>query len=135
MRFDLSDLDRLTGFADALERLFWCLLLVAFFTAILGSHGTGLFLLLLGAVAFIVRAGLEDFVRSRQEAPEAKRKAAPKKAAAAPKAAKKSAAAKKPAKAKRPAPPAKATPPDRDDAPEFTVYRASRKPRRKKTSV
>jgi predicted lipid-binding transport protein (Tim44 family) len=119
MRFDLSDLDRLTGFADALERLFWCLMLVAFFTAILGSQGTGLFLLLLGAVAFVVRAGLEDFVRSRQEAPAAKRKAAP----------------KKPAKAKRPAPPAKATPPDRDDAPEFNVYRASRKPRRKKTSV
>jgi predicted lipid-binding transport protein (Tim44 family) len=129
MRFDLSDLDRLTGFADALERLFWCLMLVAFFTAILGSHGTGLFLLLLGAVAFVVRVGLEDFVRSRQEAP--KRTAAPK-AKAAPK---KDAAAKKPAEAKRPAPPAAATPPDRDDEPEFTVYRTSRRPRRKKTTV
>jgi hypothetical protein len=71
MRFDLSDLDRLTGFADALERLFWCLIAVGFFTAILGSAGTGLFVLILGAAAFVVRAGLEDFVRSRREKPAA----------------------------------------------------------------
>jgi hypothetical protein len=69
MRIDLSDLDRLTGFADALERLFWCLMAVGFFTAILGSAGTGLFVLILGAAAFVLRAGLEDFVRSRQEEP------------------------------------------------------------------
>jgi hypothetical protein len=67
MRFDLSDLDRLTGFADALERLFWCLIVVGFFTAILGSPGTGLFVLVLGAAAFVLRVGLEDFVRSRGE--------------------------------------------------------------------
>jgi hypothetical protein len=71
MRFDLSDLDRLTGFADALERLFWCLIVVGFLTAILGSAGTGLLVLILGAAAFVVRVGLEDFVRSRQEEPVA----------------------------------------------------------------
>jgi hypothetical protein len=92
MRIDLSDLDRLTGFTEALERLFWCLVAVAFFAAILGSAGTGLLVLILGAAAFVLRAALEDFVRSRRE----------------------------------PAAPAD---------PEFTVYRASRRPRRTKSAV
>jgi hypothetical protein len=70
MRLDLSDLDRLTGFAEALGRLFWCLLALGFLTAILGSAGTGLFVLVLGAAAFVLRAGLEDFVRSRVEPAE-----------------------------------------------------------------
>ena len=43
-------------------------MVVGFFAAILGSAGTGLFVLILGAAAFVVRAGLEDFVRSRQGA-------------------------------------------------------------------
>jgi hypothetical protein len=72
MRIDLSDLDRLTSFAGALERLFWCLIVVGFFTAILGSAGTGLFVLILAAAAFVVRAGLEDFVASRREPAEPK---------------------------------------------------------------
>ena len=67
MRIDLSDLDRLESFADALGRLFWCLTVVAFFAAILGSAGTGLLVLILAAAAFIGRVGLEDFVRSRHE--------------------------------------------------------------------
>lgn len=66
MRIDLSDLDRLDSFAEALTRLFYCLMVVAFFAAILGSPGTGLFLLVLGAAAFVVRVGFEDFVRSRR---------------------------------------------------------------------
>ncbi len=67
MRVDLSDLERLDGFAYALGRLFWVLMAVAFFAAILGSAGTGLLVLILGAVAFVVKEGLEDFVRSRRE--------------------------------------------------------------------
>jgi hypothetical protein len=126
MRFDLSDLDRLTGFADALERLFWCLMMVGFFTAILGSAGTGLFVLILGAAAFVLRAGLEDFVRSRQgrEEPVAqKRTEAPKKLVVTKtKATPKKAAAPKKASAAEP-------------EPEFTVYRTSRRPRRKKSAV
>jgi hypothetical protein len=70
MRIDLSDLERLEGFAYALGRLFWCLMAVAFFAAILGSPGTGLLVLILGAAAFIGRVGLEDFVRSRREPAE-----------------------------------------------------------------
>jgi hypothetical protein len=67
MRIDLSDLERLDGFAFAFGRLFWCLMAVAFFAAILGSAGTGLLVLILGAAAFVARVGLEDFVRSRRE--------------------------------------------------------------------
>jgi len=114
MRFDLSDLDRLTGFADALERLFWCLIVVGFFTAILGSAGTGLFVLILGAAAFVVRVGLEDFVRARQEEPVAPVKTAAPKEVVITK--------RKP----------KAEP---EPEPEFTVYRTSRRPRRKKSAV
>lgn len=112
MRFDLSDLDRLTGLADALERLFWCLMVVGFFTAILGSAGTGLFLLILGAASFVIRVGLEDFVRSRQgrEEPVApKRTMEPKEIAIT---------------KRKPSP-----------EPEFTVYRTSRRSRRKKSAV
>jgi hypothetical protein len=67
MRIDLSDLERLDSFAFAFGRLFWCLMAVAFFAAILGSPGTGLLVLILGAAAFVARVGLEDFVRSRRE--------------------------------------------------------------------
>ena len=67
MRIDLSDLDRLESFAEALGKLFYLLMAVAFLAAILGSAGTGLLVLILGAAAFVVKAGLEDFVRSRLE--------------------------------------------------------------------
>jgi hypothetical protein len=120
MRFDLSDLDRLTGLADALERLFWCLIVVGFLTAILGSPGTALFVLILGAAAFVVRVGLEDFVRSRghRDAPAAPRRtAAPKELVI-----KKT----KPAAKREPAP---------DPEPEFNLYRTSRRPRRGKKSA
>ncbi len=66
MRVDLSDLDRLEGIGEALGRLFWCLMVVAFFAALLGSPGTALFVLILGAGAFVGRAGIEDFLRSRR---------------------------------------------------------------------
>jgi hypothetical protein len=122
MRFDLSDLDRLTGFADALERLFWCLMIVGFFTAILGSAGTGLLVLVLGAASFVVRVGLEDFVRSRQrrDQPAApKRTPAPKELVIR---------KTKPAPKRKPAPE-----PEPEPEPEFTVYRSSPRPRRKKS--
>ena len=128
MRFDLSDLDRLTGLADALERLFWCLVVVGFFTAILGSAGTGLFVLVLAAAAFVVRVGLEDFVRSRQdreepvapERTEAPKEIVIKKTKAAP---------------KKPAAPKRKSEPEPDPEPDFTVYRTARRPRRKKSAV
>lgn len=65
MRIDLTDLARLTGIAAALARLFWCLIVVAFLAAILGSAGTGLLVLILAGASFVARAGFEDFVRSR----------------------------------------------------------------------
>jgi hypothetical protein len=66
----LSDLDRLESFAEALERLFWCLVAVAFLAAILGSPGTGLLVLILAAASFVARAGLEDFVRAHRDPAE-----------------------------------------------------------------
>jgi hypothetical protein len=66
MRIDLTDLDRLDGIAEALGRLFWCLVAVAFLAAILGSAGTGLLVLILAAASFCARVGCEDFVRSRR---------------------------------------------------------------------
>jgi len=77
MRIDLSDLERLDGFAEALARLFWCLMVIALIGAVLGSPGTGLFLLFLGAAAFVGKAGLEDFVRSRREPAEGSKAKAP----------------------------------------------------------
>jgi hypothetical protein len=76
MRIDLSDLSRLEEIAAGLGRLFWCLIVVAFFAAILGSAGTGLLVLILGGGAFVARVGFEDFVRSRRE-PEQRPAAAP----------------------------------------------------------
>ena len=67
MRIDLSDLDRLEGIAEALGRLFWCLIAVTFFAAILGSAGTGLLVLILAGASFCARVGFEDFVRSRRD--------------------------------------------------------------------
>jgi|KBSSwiStaDraftv2_1062776.scaffolds.fasta_scaffold533653_2 hypothetical protein len=125
MRFDLSDLDRLTGFADALERLFWCLIVVGFLTAILGSAGTGLFVLILGAAAFVVRVGLEDFVRARQGRERREQPAAPQK----------DAAPKEIVIKKTKAAPKREPAPEPEPEPEFTVYRTSRRPRRKKSSV
>lgn len=66
MRIDLTDLERLDGIAEALGRLFWCLVVLAFFAAILGSPGTGLLVLVLGAAAFVARVGLEDFAGARR---------------------------------------------------------------------
>jgi hypothetical protein len=66
MRIDLSDLDRLEGIAEALGRLFWCLVAVAFFAAVFGSAGTGLLVLILAAASFCARVGLEDFVHARR---------------------------------------------------------------------
>ncbi|HVX34380.1 MAG TPA: hypothetical protein VHA80_14690 [Solirubrobacterales bacterium] len=107
MRIDLSDLNRLTTFAGALDRLFWCLMALGFLTAIFGSAGTGLFVLILGAAAFVARAGLEDFVRSREEAQPA-----------------------------APEPKLDSThTPEPAPAPEFTVYRAPRRLRRPKSAI
>ena len=125
MRFDLSDLDRLTGFADALERLFWCLVVVGFLTAVLGSAGTGLLVLVLAAAAFVVRVGLEDFVRSRQGRERREQPVAPKKTAAPNEVV---ITKTKPAPRRQPVP-------DPEPEPEFNVYRTSRRPRRKKSPV
>jgi len=114
MRIDLSDLDRLEGIAEALGRLFWCLIAVAFLAAILGSAGTGLLVLILAGAAFCARVGFEDFVRARRGGEE------------------------RPARREdRPAEPRRAPKPEgqAQPEPEFTVYRSSRRPRRTRSAV
>jgi hypothetical protein len=108
MRIDLSDLDRLESIAEALGRLFWCLVAVAFLAAILGSAGTGLLVLILAGASFCARVGCEDFVRSRRGREE-----------------RSAGRDDKPAKPRR-APKAKAKP---EPEPEFTVYRSGRRSR------
>ncbi len=111
MRIDLSDLDRLESIAEALGRLFWCLIAVAFFAAILGSAGTGLLVLILAAASFCARVGFEDFVRSRRGKDDrpARRDDRP---------------------VEPHAPKAKAT----QAEPQFTVYRSARRPRRTRSA-
>jgi hypothetical protein len=106
MRIDLSDLDRLEGIAEALGRLFWCLVAVAFLAAILGSAGTGLLVLILGGASFCARVGFEDFIRTRRGSDERD---------------------DKPARPRR-APKAKTEP---EPEPEFTVYRSGRRSRKR----
>jgi hypothetical protein len=110
MRIDLSDLDRLEGIAEALGRLFWCLIAVAFFAAILGSAGTGLLVLILGAASFCARVGFEDFIRSRRGEEDRRKRDEPAKQRRAPKA--------------KPEP-----------EPEFTVYRSPRRRLRRTRSA
>jgi hypothetical protein len=114
MRIDLSDLDRLEGIAEALGRLFWCLIAVTFFAAILGSAGTGLLVLILAGASFCARVGFEDFVRSRRGSEDRPAKHDD-----------------KPSKPRR-APKAKS---EAQPKPEFTVYRSSRRPRRTRSAV
>jgi hypothetical protein len=64
MGFDLDRLERLAG---GLAVIFYVLLFLAFITAVMGSGGGGLLLLVLGAVAHVGRVGLEDFVERRRE--------------------------------------------------------------------
>ncbi len=120
MRIDLSDLDRLEGIAEALGRLFWCLIAVAFLAAILGSAGTGLLVLILAGASFCARVGCEDFVRSRRgredrPAGRADRAAVHEDRLAEPLRAPQAKAAAEP-------------------EPEFNVYRSSRRPRRTRSA-
>jgi hypothetical protein len=108
MRIDLSDLDRLEGITEALGRLFWCLVVVAFSAAILGSAGTGLLVLILAGASFCARVGFEDFVRSRRDGED------------------------RPARREKQAPAPQAEP---EPEPEFTVYRSSRRPRRTRSAT
>ncbi|MGV1049860.1 MAG: hypothetical protein ACOYD4_15200 [Solirubrobacterales bacterium] len=59
------DPERLERFVEPLTALFYLLLAVAFLSAVTGSPGTGLFFLVLGAIAQVGRASIEDFLVAR----------------------------------------------------------------------
>lgn len=54
--------ERLRGIAEALTRLFYCLMAVAFLAAVLGSPGRGFFLLVLGGLTHVARVGAEETI-------------------------------------------------------------------------
>jgi len=54
------DLQRLTKLAESIAIAFYVLMGLAFLTTVLGSPGTGLLLLLLGACAHVARVWFED---------------------------------------------------------------------------
>jgi hypothetical protein len=62
------DLHRLGRLAESLAALFYVLMGLAFLTAVLGSPGTGLLLLILGSCAHVARVWFEDFGRGTEQA-------------------------------------------------------------------
>jgi hypothetical protein len=59
------DLDALQRFVEPLAGLFYLLMFVAFLTAVVGSPGSGLFFLILGAFAQVGRASIEELLAAR----------------------------------------------------------------------
>ncbi len=56
---NLSDPRRLREIAEALTRLFYCLLAVALLAAVFGSPGSGFLLLILAGFAHVARVGAD----------------------------------------------------------------------------
>ena len=73
-----ANLNRLEGFAEDLPRFFYLVMAAALIAVLIGSPRSGLFLLIVGAAAHVVRASLEDFIAS-QRAREDVSKARPRK--------------------------------------------------------
>lgn len=69
---DFSDPQRLQGLAEALTRLFYCLLAVALLAALFGSAGSGFLLLVLAGAAHVARVGVEGMLGVGIEKPKAK---------------------------------------------------------------
>jgi hypothetical protein len=55
-------LDKLEEIAEGLSLAFYVLMFIAVITLLAGSAGQGFLLLLVGAVAHVGRAGIEEFV-------------------------------------------------------------------------
>jgi hypothetical protein len=68
--------ERLRGVAEALTRLFYCLMAVAFLAAVFGSPGRGFFLLVLGGLAHVARVGAEEAIELQARKPRSRRRSA-----------------------------------------------------------
>ncbi len=66
--------ERLRGIAEALTRLFYCLLAVAFLAAVFGSTGRAFFLLVLGGLTHVARVGAEEMIELQGRKPAARRR-------------------------------------------------------------
>jgi hypothetical protein len=61
-----ANLNRLEGFAEDLPRFFYLVMAAALIGVLIGFPRSGLFLLIVGAAAHVVRASLEDFIGSQR---------------------------------------------------------------------
>lgn len=68
------DPQRLAKLAESLAIAFYVLMALAFLAAVLGSPGTGLLLLILGAGAHVARVWLEDLGQAQVARPAADRR-------------------------------------------------------------
>lgn len=68
--------ERLRGVAEALTRLFYCLMAVAFLAAVFGSPGRGFFLLVLGGLTHVARVGAEEMIELQARKPTARKRPA-----------------------------------------------------------
>jgi hypothetical protein len=59
------DLERLQRFVEPLTGIFYLLLAVAFLATVTGSPGSGFFFLILGALAQVCRASIEEVSAAR----------------------------------------------------------------------
>lgn len=60
------DLDRLSGLIAPLTRFFYALLGVALLSILVGSPGSALFFLVVGAAAQVLRAAIQELVWQRE---------------------------------------------------------------------
>lgn len=91
--------ERLRGIAEALTRLFYCLLAVAFLAAVFGSPGRGFLLLVLGGLAHVARVGAEGMIELQTRKPTQRKRATGKRPPAKPAVSRASAPARSPRRA------------------------------------
>jgi hypothetical protein len=60
------DLDKLTGVVEPLMRFFYAMLVVSLLAVLFGSPGSALFFLVVGALAQVVRAAIQELQWQRQ---------------------------------------------------------------------
>lgn len=65
------DLDRLANLTTPLTRFFYAMLAVALISVLLGAPASGLFFLVVGALAHVLRAAIQELLLQRETAPAA----------------------------------------------------------------
>jgi hypothetical protein len=78
-------LDKLTGLVEPLMRFFYAMLVVSLLAVLFGSPGSALFFLVVGALAQVLRASIQELQWQRQsDTAPARKRPAPRSAASRP---------------------------------------------------